>query len=187
MYSIYPNLEYLVLANNPFGGRISGLLGKLVALRTLKINNCTLTGLLPENIWDLQDLEIFDFQDNAIGGTIPQSFGTLGVLRELKFKNNNLTGTLPIQLGSLDQLNILNLANNKLTGEVPTVIGFLSKLVEFDVSGNLFVGTVPEGVCVNVNMTRAMVGCSLECSCCSDDGTNICAGNNQGGLRRNRH
>jgi Leucine-rich repeat (LRR) protein len=186
LYTKFPKLEYLVLSNNPLGGRLSGLLGELVALRDLHMNNCSLTGILPENIRALTSLDHFDFQSNRIGGTIPSSFGALGILRALELQNNKLTGTLPVELGSLGLLNIFNVANNMLTGELPTGVGYLLKLVEFDVSGNLFVGDVPQALCSNLQITRSMVGCSVMCNCCSDNGTDVCAANVASGLARSR-
>jgi Leucine-rich repeat (LRR) protein len=177
LYSAFPNLKSLVASDNPLGGRLSGLLGKLVDLRDLRINNCSLTGVLPINVRGLQSLEYFSAQDNGITGFIPSDFGSLVGLRELELQNNKLTATLPSEIGSLELLNALNVANNNLTGSLPSSLTLLTELKELDISGNSFVGEFPQGLCDSLKVTRSMVGCDLDCGCCSpENGTDICGG-----------
>jgi len=166
-YSKFSNLEFLALSDNPIGGNISGLLGNLGALRDLQLSNCNLTGTLPDNVLGLTSLENMALNNNRINGFIPSSFGLLPRLSNLELENNELTGPLPSQLGSLSFLNAINVSNNSLTGLLPSSLVFLTLLKEFDVSGNLFVGKVPIGICENLEITTAMVGCDLECTCCT--------------------
>ena len=174
LYTKFPHLELLILSNNRLGGRLSGLLGKLGSLRDLHMSNCTLTGVLPENLMGLTSLEHLLFDNNMIKGSIPTSIAYLSLLKELDLGNNNLDGSLPSEIGSLSLLNLLSVANNSLTGSLPGSLEYLLALEKFDVSGNLFTGEVPGGICANLEVTTAMVGCDLKCSCCSLNTTTVC-------------
>ena len=71
LYSKFPQLELIILSNNPLGGRLSGLLGNLGALRDLHLSNCNLTGVIPDNLMGLRSLEHLLLDNNKIEGPIP--------------------------------------------------------------------------------------------------------------------
>ena len=174
LYSKFPQLELIILSNNPLGGRLSGLLGNLGALRDLHLSNCNLTGVIPDNLMGLRSLEHLLLDNNKIEGPIPPSMVYLTLLKELDVSNNNLDGSLPFEIGSLTLLNLMSVANNSLTGSLPSSLEHLLALKKFDVSGNLFTGEVPDGICANLEVTTTMVGCDLKCDCCSLNTTTVC-------------
>ena len=173
LYTNFRKLEYLNLGGNNLGGQVNGLLNNLESLRDLHLYNCSLTGIIPENLKGLTSLEYIYMNDNQLKGSIPTLLGSLALLKKIEVENNALTGPLPSEIGLLTLLEALSVANNSLTGLLPASLGLLEKLDLFDVSGNYFVGALPEGVCNNVEVSRAMVGCNLECSCCTETASSL--------------
>ncbi len=56
---------------------------------------------------------------NQLTGSIPTELGDLDNLQALYLHQNQLTGSIPTELGDLDNLELLNLENNQLTGSIP--------------------------------------------------------------------
>ena len=84
-----------------------------------------------------------DFNRNELTGPIPPELGNLENLEELHLDNNTLTGQIPAELGNLSKLEQLHLDNNMLTGEIPAELAGLSNLVLFYVERNALTGCIP--------------------------------------------
>ena len=90
--------------------------GKVVGL---SLANNNLTGKIPEELGELDDLTILDLGRNSLAGTLPGHLGALQQLRDLLLDGNAIEGLLPRDLGSMAGLRYLHVGDNKLRGVVP--------------------------------------------------------------------
>ena len=81
--------------------------------------------------------------DSQLTGTIPPELGNLNNLERLNLTRNQLTGDIPPELSLLTNLQLLALGGNQLTGPIPTWLGSLAKLQELQLWGNQFTGAIP--------------------------------------------
>lgn len=140
-------------------------LGRVIAIGR-KMDN--LTGELPDEIGDLEYLEIINMAGNHIRGSIPKTIRNCKNLREIYFGSNelsgsitkelfecaklelidlpmnDLSGSLPEEVGNLANLWCLSLRYNQLSGKLPESIGSLSNLECLIIDGNSFSGTLPD-------------------------------------------
>ncbi len=98
--------------------------------------------LIPEQISNLQSLEILDLNNNSIIH-IPDSIGALNNLKYLDLSNNNII-TLPNPIGSLISLEYLNLSGNKI-GELPKSFNKLKSLKSLKIDNKL-IENVPQNL-----------------------------------------
>ena len=116
-------------------------LSALVGLADLSIfGNNQLTGPIPTNIGQLQNLEVISLGDNQLTGSIP-NLSNLGKLRYLSLSKNKLSGSIP-NLSNLINLKTLTLSSNKLSGAIPA-LNILTKLSNIDLSNNQLSGSIP--------------------------------------------
>ena len=85
-------------------------------------------------------------QGNNLTGAIPAEIGNLEQLKELELSDNSLSGPIPSELGDLVQLQDLALRGNSLSGPIPLELGKLSRLRELILSGNAFTGRLPRNL-----------------------------------------
>ncbi len=84
-----------------------------------------------------------DLTGVGLSGSIPSQFGELDQLISMRLDDNRLTGSIPLALGKLMYLKELRLANNKLSGTIPSELGLLFSLSVLRLAGNEFVGGLP--------------------------------------------
>ena len=134
------NLENLSLQYFCTGRPLQTGFGKMKNLKTLSIGSIldefvpganTLCGEIPEDIFDLKQLEALAINGTHIGGQLSPRIGELKNLNYLGLGGNKLSGPLPAELASLhldentlaDGSRILNtridLTNNDFSGKVP--------------------------------------------------------------------
>ena len=139
-----------------------------IRLVEIAFSHKELTSILPENIGDLDKLEILRLTDNHLIGDIPDNFTNLTNLKILKLNSNNLgcheydvgneiclvqcddteecSGNLPEEIGALSSLDTLWLSYNNLTGDIPESITQLGQLTYLEFSSNNFTGSIPEDI-----------------------------------------
>ena len=78
-----------------------------------------LSGELPDQVFNLENLEVLELFGNNLTGTISSGFENLTKLRSLNLGQNNFHGQIPTEIGKLSRLNFLNLQNYNLTGNIP--------------------------------------------------------------------
>lgn len=106
--------------------------------------NNNLTGIIPDEIGNLLNLEFLDLSYQDLSGPIPTSIGNLQDLLGLQLGNNRLTGELPATLGNLLNLDNLDVRNNELNGPLPAELGNLTLLRFFTGDQNNFTGSIPD-------------------------------------------
>uniref|UniRef100_A0A1J3JUY3 LRR receptor-like serine/threonine-protein kinase GSO1 n=1 Tax=Noccaea caerulescens TaxID=107243 RepID=A0A1J3JUY3_NOCCA len=84
-----------------------------------------------------------DLSSNRLSGEIPVEIGDLENIKSLNLSSNRLTGTIPYNISKLKDLESLDLSNNKLHGNIPPVLADLDSLGSFNVSCNNFSGEIP--------------------------------------------
>ena len=109
----------------------------------LDLHSNNLSGSIPLEIGNLNDLSYLDLSYNDLSGSIPPEIGNLNQLRELYLYSNQLTDTIPPQIGNLSQLEWLWLGSNNLSGSIPPEIENLNQLSSLYLSANQLSGTIP--------------------------------------------
>ncbi len=109
-------------------------------------------GVLPREIGDLNNLEVFSGDGSTITGPMPPEIGRLTKLRildltgfydNLGLTGNDISGALPREMGQLVNLRELKLTANQITA-IPQEIGSLPNLEVLDLSYNpILAGPIP--------------------------------------------
>ena len=129
-----PNVTWLIIDSNPFGGPIPDL-SSLSRLRLLWLHNNGLTGEIPAGTMFPASVDDLNLRDNMLTGAIPD-LSSLDMATRVRLHGNMLTGEVPASLGRLDSLKQLWLWENKLTS-INAGLGDLSDtLIEIGLEGN---------------------------------------------------
>ncbi|AES86907.2 LRR receptor-like kinase family protein [Medicago truncatula] len=107
-----------------------------VEFRT-KHNEYSYKGIVLENMTGL------DLSCNKLTGVIPSQIGDLQQIRALNLSHNHLSGPIPITFSNLTQIESLDLSYNDLSGKIPNELTQLNFLSTFNVSYNNLSGTPP--------------------------------------------
>jgi len=147
----------ITLNGNNLTGILPDEIGDLNNLKNLALGNNFIMGTLPESIGNLKNLESLNLRNNQITGIIPVDFGKLIKLSTLNLGVNELTGNIPTQIGNVQTLTGLFLNSNNLTGGIPIQIGNLKDLVSINLSDNQFIGEIP----TEIGLLSKLVGIGL--------------------------
>lgn len=96
------------------------------------------TGTIPDELWELTNLEVLRLEHNNFTGGLSSKIGNLKNLSYLSLLDSQLQGELPSELGNLTQLTGINLQFNQFTGEIP------EKFFETDAWKNNWAGVIAE-------------------------------------------
>lgn len=148
---------------------------------SLYLGGNNLSGILPEEIGNLEELKTLFLMDNKISGEIPNSIsntklGSLALglnqitgnlsdilnkleklkltLSELDLKSNQITGNIPPEIGEFSNLWRIILSETDISGEIPSEIGKLTKLAELWLSNCKLIGDIPPEVGNMVSLER---------------------------------
>ncbi|KAH7427551.1 hypothetical protein KP509_10G048900 [Ceratopteris richardii] len=113
----------------------------------LFLQNCGLTGAIPDEIGNLTKLKYLAMNQNLFTGTIPTTIGQLSELFWLDFSYNQMSGNLPLTLSNLTKAGHFHFQMNNFTGTIPVGI-FSSKqpLVYLLLYDNFFDGPIPSDI-----------------------------------------
>lgn len=145
-FSSLTALTTLDVANNGFSGKFPAWVGAMPSLTYLSIglnSNSYDPGKTPPSIGNLKNLTYLYLSSCSLTGEIPDSIFELTLLDTLDLSINNLVGRIPAAIGNLKKLYKIELYKNSLTGELPPELGKLTELREFDVSHNQLSGVMP--------------------------------------------
>ena len=115
----------------------------------LDLASNNLTGFIPPEIGNLENLKRLLLEKNNLTGAIPSQLGQLTSLEFLILNDNKLTGSIPSQLGNLSNLDDLLLFNNFLTGSIPNEIGKFPNLIRLFLYNNNLSGCFPDTLMVS--------------------------------------
>ncbi|XVE80902.1 hypothetical protein DITRI_Ditri15bG0018500 [Diplodiscus trichospermus] len=112
---VLSNVENLILDNTPLDISFLKSIGSFTSLKILSLNDCNLTGTLPDLGWCyLNNIEELSLNGNALGGSIASCLGNLTFLRYLDISDNQLIGNIAFTpLTNLTVLQFVSLSNNK--------------------------------------------------------------------------
>ncbi|XP_061359196.1 receptor-like protein 9a [Gastrolobium bilobum] len=79
-----------------------------------------LSGIIPSQIGNMQQIHALNLSHNYLLGSIPNTFSNLTQIESLDLSYNNLCGEIPSQLTQLNFLSILNVSYNNLSGTPPS-------------------------------------------------------------------
>jgi len=143
-------LTRLDLASAPIMASIPPEIALMISLKVLVLpsNNVSdaLMNLIPNELYDMEQLQVLNFKKNNFVGSIPEEFGKLRSLTELDLSENTLSGTIPTQLGLMTNLLDLYLFGNFLSGPLPTEIGELTSLMFLELDGCSLSGPIPTNI-----------------------------------------
>jgi len=115
------------------------------------LSNNNLTGAIPPEIGNLEELLYLHLDSNQLTDIIPSEIGNLKELKSLQLNQNQLSENIPAEIGNLINLERLDLSANQLTtksrfelvGNIPIELGNLVHLKWLDLSNNQLGGEIP--------------------------------------------
>ena len=114
---------------------------------SLSLARNKLTGVIPNSIGNLEQVEELYLDNNELEGTIPSTLEGCKNLLILNLSSNSLDGSIPVELFRLSSLSRgLDLSNNLISGSIPSQVGNLINLGQLYLSGNLLSGKVPVSI-----------------------------------------
>ena len=147
------SLAELNLAGNSLTGSIPSNLGNLENLTKLYLHKNNLAGILPASLGNLSNLEVLSLGGNQFTGTIPSAWGNLSNLRELYLWGSELAGPVPSWMSEISSLEIIALNSNGLTGPIPSDLGDLSNMRDLRLHNNQLTGPIPASLGNLSNLT----------------------------------
>lgn len=137
-------LNYLLMGANRISGQIPSQINQLENLLIIGMEENLFTGSIPNSIGYLKNLQVLSIFGNRFSGKIPDTLGNLSSLVELGLDNNDLYESIPSSLGNCLRLQRLGLSQNSLSGSIPQQVIGLSSLSDWlDLSMNKLTGPIP--------------------------------------------
>lgn len=163
-FSNWHSIEQIHLWRNQLNGTLDHVgFEHMKSLRYLSVAVNKFEGEIPQELFNLPELETLFLVDNGFQGTLPDLNENTKNLQVLYLSHNNITSTLDKSICKAENLKILSLINNKFTGTIPECIASLP-LQELLLSENNFVGDV-HTIC-DSNLRVLQVDCTVNCTCC---------------------
>lgn len=138
--STFPNLETLILDNNPIAANAYETLTGLSNLKTISLSGTQLTQI-PAQVYNLRQITSLDISNNQITEQNTGGLSALTNLDWLSLENNRLT-QIPSQISQLQKLQTLNLGRNKVARNFSAIIN-LPKLQQIFLNDNQLLGDFP--------------------------------------------
>lgn len=109
----------------------------------LSLSNVGLSGVLPQEIGEMSDLQQLWLAQNDLSGEIPASIGNLLNLQLLFLHYNNLSGSIPVSINNLTLLTEINLSHNNYSGPISNNFQYLTSIKKLYLGNNSFTGNFP--------------------------------------------
>lgn len=154
IFKNFTSLKVLRLDNNSIHGPIPSDIFLLTQLSVLTLSNNNFTGLMSPSISKLRQLKQLNLRNNRhMKGQLPMSIGNLTQLQQLILTNCSFNGSIPSTLGKLSKLKTIALSSNKLRGEIPLNLSSLPNLKYMILDHNSLTGTIPANIGGLYNLT----------------------------------
>jgi len=114
---------------------------------------CQMSGVIPDSIGNLTQLQSLNLPKCGLHGTVPSSFDSLTLLQNLDLSGNLLSGSIFNTLKNLPYLQTLNLNANAFAGGIPFLEPSCPSLYMMNISYNYFNGTIPTWLSSCINLT----------------------------------
>ncbi|KAL2501051.1 putative LRR receptor-like serine/threonine-protein kinase [Forsythia ovata] len=129
------------------------------------VSHSDLTGAIPPELGNLQNLMVLDMAENFLMGSIPASIFNISSLLSINVAGNNLSGTLPANICSncsqlekvyLHVNELISVSDNQLSGNLDRlVLGYeLPNLLQLYLSDNNFHGRIPNSIANSSKLTE---------------------------------
>ena len=148
----------LVLSDSQLTGTIPPELGNLNNLERLNLTRNQLTGDIPPELSLLTNVQLLALGGNQLTGPIPTWLVNITNLEELYLWGNQFTGAIPPELGNLPGLVKLGLGENQLTGTIPPELGNLNNLERLNLTRNQLTGDIPPELSLLTNVQLLALG-----------------------------
>lgn len=136
-------------------GEIPEEIGNLQKLEVLGLNYNRLTGPIPASIFNMSSLQLFTSTRTNLSGELAPNLGKgMPNLEALYLGMNNLTGFLPASISNASKLRILDLSNNSFTGPIPYTLGNLENLELLNLGDNKFTNPSSSDLTFLTSLTR---------------------------------
>ncbi|OJX30471.1 MAG: hypothetical protein BGO86_00540 [Chryseobacterium sp. 36-9] len=136
----FPNLETLILDNNPIPANAFTNIANHPKLIVLSLSGMQLSQI-PSQVSQLTQLTSLNLSNNNITEQNTSGLSTLTNLAWLSLENNQLS-QIPSQIPQLKKLQTLNLGRNKISGGISLLTG-LTSLQQLFLNNNLLSGNLP--------------------------------------------
>eukprot|EP01060_Flectonema_neradi_P001998 TRINITY_DN1120_c2_g1_i2.p1 TRINITY_DN1120_c2_g1~~TRINITY_DN1120_c2_g1_i2.p1 ORF type:complete len:966 (+),score=110.32 TRINITY_DN1120_c2_g1_i2:62-2899(+) len=146
-------LQQLQIQNNGYlRGSLPSCIDSWKSLDTLIIEQTAVGGVIPEELFELNLLEILILSQSFFNGSIPDLFTQLPQLKTVTIESRHIgnsiiepaiSGHIPASLFKLDHLESLTLQFNMLTGTIPASEPASPNIYQLLLNNNLLEGSVP--------------------------------------------
>ena len=116
-------------------------------MRYIRFDNNNLTGNIPDEFGELENLRSLILSGNQLIGEIPLNIMSSSTLVSLSLNGNQISGEIPIEIENLVNLETIDLSHNLLTGIIPLGISYIPSLYYVNLSHNQLMGNIDEQFC----------------------------------------
>jgi Leucine-rich repeat (LRR) protein len=136
-------MQELYLGSNSLSGEIPDSLFDLISLEKLSLSCNSLSGYINTKLGMVSSLKLLDISLNQFSGVLPDIFQNFTMLEHLIVHSNSFSGPLPSSFSNLVQIKELDLRNNSLSGQIEIDFTGMLFLQSLDLATNRFFGPLP--------------------------------------------